>query len=334
MPLRVVIAYAPLEEAEVELEVLREAGFDVAAVDSFATPEARELLRTADALMVKLQRVPEPLLDQLKQCRIVTRVGTGYDTIDTDAAACRGIWVTNVPDYSIDEVSTHALTLMLALNRNLHAHLVATANGDWRYLPDPPIKRLNGMKVGVLGAGRIGGAMIRKSRGIGLRVIAHDPFIPEEAIEANGAEPVDFDTLMRASDFLSLHVPLMDATRGLIDANALDKMKPTAYLINTARGEVVDVNAVVRAVRSQSIAGAALDVFPEEPLPLDSDVIREPRILVTPHIGWASEEAAVDVRRRGAEDVVRVLRGERPKYPVNDLSLQADHAAMEGVPGV
>jgi len=139
---------------------------------------------------------------------------------------------------------------------------------------------------------------------------------------------------MRASDFLSLHVPLTDATRGLIDANALDKMKPTAYLINTARGEVVDVNAVVRAVRSQSIAGAALDVFPEEPLPLDSDVIREPRILVTPHIGWASEEAAVDVRRRGAEDVVRVLRGERPKYPVNDLSLQADHAAMEGVPGV
>lgn len=333
MPPRVVIAYAPLEEATIELGVFQEAGIEVASVDSFDSPEARELLRTAEGLMVKLQRVPASLLGEMEQCRIVTRVGTGYDTIDTDAAAQRGVWVTNVPDYSIDEVSSHALALLLALHRNLHAHITATAAGDWRYLPDPPIRRLKGSTLGVLGVGRIGGAMVQKGAGIGLRVIAHDPFIPEESIRARGAEPVDFETLMRESDYLSLHVPLTNTTRGIIDARALSLMKSTAYLINTARGEVVDVDAVVQAVRSEALAGAALDVFPEEPLPPDAEAIREPRILVTPHIGWASEEAGVDVRVRGAEDVVRVLSGEPPKYPVNQIVRSAERATPDPVPG-
>lgn len=333
MQAKVVIAYAPLEEAGIEQGVLREAGIDLVSIGSFDSPESREVLRTTDALMVKLQRVPESLLAEMGRCRIVTRIGTGYDTIDIDAAERLRVWVTNVPDYSIDEVSTHALMLLLALHRNLYAHLVATAAGDWRYQPAPPIRRLQGSTLGVLGAGRIGSAMARKGVGIGLRVIAHDPYIPEESIRASGAEPVDFEMLLRESDFLSLHVPLTETTRGLIDTSALARMKPSAYLINTARGEVVDVDAVVRAVRAEAIAGAALDVFPEEPLSPDAEAIREPRILVTPHIGWASEEASIDVRRRGAEDVVRVLGGARPRYPVNEITKPAEGAVIEGVPG-
>lgn len=316
----VLIAHTESENAEVERVVYAQQG-DIELVfhRSLDTPEAREALAICDALTVGLNVVSDEMLAEMPNCKIVVRVGTGYDAIDHEAAARRGVWVTNVPDYSIDEVSTHALSLLLALERNLKGHLGVIAQGDWRYLSASPIRRLRGQTLGVLGYGRIGSEMGRKGQGIGLRVIAHDPWIAPERIRELGAEPVDFDTLMRDSDFLSLHVPLNDSTRHIIDARALSLMKPTAYLINTSRGEVVDVDALVAAVRSGQIAGAGIDVLPIEPPPLDSPILREPNIIVTPHIGWASVEAGIDVKQRGAEDVLRVLRGERPRTPVNEV---------------
>jgi D-3-phosphoglycerate dehydrogenase len=292
---------------------------EVIAVDSLQVPEARAVLDRVAALMVTTHPVSVELLERMPNCRIVCRVGTGVDAIDVPSATRRGIWVTNVPDYSIDEVSTHALALLLALERNLRGHLAAAAAGDWRYQPVSPIRRLRGKTLGILGFGRIGSTMGRKGLGIGFRVAACDPYIPQERISDAGATPVDFETLFRTADAISLHVPLTEETRQIVNERALVLMKPTAFLVNTARGEVVDVDALLAAVQRGQLAGAAVDVLPTEPLPTDHPLLHEPRILVTPHVAWASEEAAVDVRRRAAEDVARVLRGERPRTPVNEV---------------
>jgi D-3-phosphoglycerate dehydrogenase len=317
----VVFAHATPENAPVEMGVLNGAGeFDVVSHLSLETPEARAALTTCDALVVALNRVSAEMIDTMQHCKIIARLGTGYDTIDWKAAEQRGIWVTNVPDYSIDEVSTHALSLLLAQARKLKEHFALVDRGEWDYLQQTyPIRRLRGQTLGILGYGRIGSEMGRKGQGIGLRVIANDINVPPEQLRAMGAEPVDFDTLLQESDFLSLHVPLDDSTRRIINARALALMKPTAYLINTSRGEVVDTDALVEAVRNRQIAGAAIDVLPQEPPPPDWSVLHEPRILVTPHIAWASNEAAVDMRQRGMEEVVRAIRGDRPRTPVNDV---------------
>jgi LDH2 family malate/lactate/ureidoglycolate dehydrogenase/phosphoglycerate dehydrogenase-like enzyme len=233
---RVVIAYAKPGEAPVEEEILRAAGIEVVLTGELESESARTAAREAEALMVGLNRISADLMDELTRLKIVTRVGTGVDAIDIAAATTRGIWVTNVPDYSIDEVSTHAISLVLAQARMLFPHRVAGRDGRWRYRAETPIRRFAGQTIGVLGMGRIGSASARKGRGLGLEVIAHDPYLPDERFEELGVRRVDFDTLMRESDFLTLHVPLTDETRRIVDARALSLMKPTAYLVNTARG--------------------------------------------------------------------------------------------------
>lgn len=318
---QVVLAYAGLGEGEIEHDVFEAEDVELVAVDQLDSPEGRAAVRQAEALMVTVQPVSGSLLSSMERCKVVTRVGTGVDAIDIETATTRGIWVTNVPDYSIDEVSTHALALLLAQARNLPGHVAAAMAGSWRYQHETPIRRYSQLTLGILGFGRIGKAMGRKGRGTGLRVIACDPYIPAEHITETGAESVDFETLVRTSDFLSLHVPLTDATRGIIDGRALAQMKPNACVINTSRGDVIDIDALLAAIQSSQIAGAALDVLPIEPPPLDHPVMHEPKILVTPHVAWASEEAAQDVKRRGAEDVLRVLHGERPRCPVNEVEI-------------
>jgi D-3-phosphoglycerate dehydrogenase len=323
MTQRVLIGYANLGGAAIETQILEAAGAEILLASELAGPDLPELLRQADALMVTLQPVPGSLIAELARCKIICRVGTGVDAIDIPAATARGIWVTNVPDYSIDEVSTHAIALVLAQARNLFAHREAARAGDWRYLADTPLRRFAGQMLGVLGLGRIGRASARKGRGLGLEVIACDPYIGDEVFAEVGARRVDFPTLLAQSDYLTLHVPLTEETRHLVDAAAFARMKPSAYLVNTSRGEVVNIPALLEAVRSNRIAGAAVDVLPVEPPAGDDPILSEERIIVTPHIAWASSEAARDVRVRGAEDVVRVLRGEPPRYPCNEIRLAA-----------
>jgi len=332
----VVLAHASLEDAAIELAVFAEAGgIEAISVSDLDSPEGRAAVASCDALMVALQPVRADLIATMRNCKIISRLGVGYDAIDYETAAAHGIWVANVPDYGVDEVSSHALALLMALERNLKEHFQIVDGGSWRYAQAThPIRRLKGQTLGVLGYGRIGNAMGDKGKGIGFRVIAHDPWLTDEQIRERGAEPVDFATLLRESDAISLHVPLSDQTRHIINAEALAQMKPTAFIINTARGEVVDIDALVEAVRNGVIAGAGIDVLPVEPPPPDLPILHEPRIVVTPHIAWASNEARAEMRRRGAEDVVRVLRGERPRTPVNEVGsvLGRENPALE-VPG-
>lgn len=317
---RVVITYAKYADASVEAGILEKAGLEVVMTSSFPEDKRPDIWRSADALMVGIDVVSREIIGTLDRCKIISRVGTGFDAIDLAAAEEHGIWVTNVPDYSIDEVSSHAIALMMAQARFLFPHRNLGSAGNWRYRAETPIRRLSDQTLGVIGLGRIGKSSARKGKGLGLRVIAFDPYIPDSDFASVGAEKVDFDSLMSSSDYITIHVPLYDGTRKLIDARALSLMKSTAFLVNTARGEVVDVPALVEAVQAGILAGAALDVLPVEPPDPDDPVLHDERIIVTPHIGWASIEAGYDSRVRASEDVVRVLSGERPKYPLNDVS--------------
>ncbi|MBC8078283.1 MAG: C-terminal binding protein [Chloroflexales bacterium] len=315
----VVAAYGSPEESLIERELLQAVDATLVHVASLDAPEARAHLREADALLVTIHRVSAELIATLERCRIISRSGTGLDAIDIPAATAKGIWVAYVPDYSIDEVSSHAVGLLLAHARGIPWLVESTRAGSWTHQLIAPRRRLRGQTLGLLGFGRIGQAVAVKARGLGLEIIAHDPFLDDQAISALGARPVDRETLLRESDYLSLHVPLTDANRQFIDAQALALMKPTAFVINTARGGLIDEDALLHAVKSGQIAGAGLDVLSVEPPPADHPLLHEPRILITPHTGWYSEDSSYDVRVRAAEEVVRVLRGERPRCPVNQI---------------
>jgi D-3-phosphoglycerate dehydrogenase len=313
----VVIAYPPFGDLKIEYEVLGKLGGRVLEFRGTDKPEVREAIRIADALMVTTQPVPRELIDCMERCRIISRVGTGLDAIDLEAAAERGIWVSYVSDYSIDEVSTHAISLLLVLARSLSPLLASSRAGRWDGSGLGTVYRLKGQVLGIVGCGRIGQAAAAKGRGLGLRVIGFDPYMDGQVLRDQGIEPVDLETLLRTSDFVSLHSPLTEANRHLINATSLAKMKPTAYLINTARGPLVDEAALLAAVQAGQIAGAALDVLTVEPPPPDHPILHEPKIIVTPHTAWYSEAAKVDVRVRGAEEVVRVLNGETPRSAAN-----------------
>lgn len=315
----VIITYAEASDTKVEQEILKAIDANILYIRKFDTEEALEAVSKADALMVALEEVRAHLIDRMERCRIISRLGTGLDTIDIEAATQRGILVTYVPDYSIDEVSTHAITLLLAQARRLPALLNLTRQGRWNGSAVGPIQRLKDQTLGVVGFGRIGQAAAAKGRGLGLEVIVHDPYLENQVIEAAGFRAVAWETLLRDSDYISLHTPLTETTRHLINAEALALMKPAAYLINTARGPLIDEDALLKAVQAGQIAGAALDVLAAEPPPADHPLLHEEKIIVTPHFAFYSEAARYDLRMRGAEEVVRALTGVSPRSPVNHV---------------
>jgi len=312
----VAITYEGMGAGDIEETVLAETGARVVRIKDFADTD----VRAADAIMVTTRPVAADFLGTLTRCRIVSRVGVGLDNVDIAAATERGIWVVNVPDYAIDEVATHAVALALAHMRRIPQWGAATRAGTWDGGTANTMRRPGALTFGVLGCGRIGGAAAAKARGLGMRVIAHDPYLAPETIRATGAEPVDWDTLLREADYLSLHTPLTAETRRIVDANAFARMKPGAYLVNTARGGVVDEEALLDALRRGTLAGAGLDVLTVEPPPPDHPLLRDERVTVTPHVAWGSVESSQDVRTKAAQEVVRVLRGERPRYPANEVA--------------
>ncbi len=315
----VVIAYGSVQESDPEYRMLREAGHEMVCHSRLDSVEAAVDLARCHGLIVALQPIDAASLERMPNCRVVTRLGVGYDNIDVPAATARGVRVTYCPDYGVHEVSTHAITLMLVMARNMDALLAASRAGKWDYTAMGTMPRLQEQVLGVLGFGRIGRATADKGKGLGMKVLAHDPMIPADAIAAQGIEPTDFVTLLQRSDYISLHIPSLPATRHLIDAAALAQMKSTVRLINTARGALIDEDALRVALRQGRIAGAALDVFHTEPPPPDHPLLHEPNVIVTPHAAWYSEAAKRDMRVRCAQDVIHVLAGEEPVYPLNSL---------------
>jgi len=316
----VVIGYEGFGGIQVETALLQSIGAEVINTKSTETPEAQAAIARADALMVTIQKVPADLIAKMERCKIISRVGTGLDAIDIPAATQHGVWVTNVPDYSIDEVSTHAITLLLTHARRIPLMFDMIRQSGWYDGSRvQPIQRLSGQTLGLIGFGRIGQAVATKARGLGLHVLVYDPYAQEAALTAVGARQVDLETLLRSADYISLHCPLTDSTRQIINAQTLAQVKPTCFLINTARGGLIDENALVEAVRAGKLAGAAVDVLTVEPPARDHPFMTEEKILVTPHVAWLSEQAKHDVLVKGTEEVIRVLKGEKPRSPANQL---------------
>ena len=264
----------------------------------------------------------------LGNCRIIASLGIGFDRIDLEAATEKCIVVTNVPDYCIDEVSTHAISLMLALNRRLFVMDQAVRRSATHFVPPDrksiervirPVFRLQDQVMGIVGLGRIGTATAQKARGLGMKVIACDPYVWDAVMRSHGVEPVNLDTLLRTADMISIHCSLTEETRTLFDDRAISKMKPGAYLINTARGEVIDEAALIRALNDGRIGGAGLDVTCNDPLPEDDPLRAAPNTILTGHAAWYSTQAdsAVEFWQKAMAQVALALLGHWPHYPVN-----------------
>jgi len=272
--------------------------------------------RDADAILVTYAKLPGDLLRQLRRCKAIGRFGLGVDNIDIAAAAELGITVTYVPDYCMQEVSDHAMALLLALARKVPQSNALVQAGRWDMPAVVPIHRLAGRVLGLVGFGNIPRALAPKAKAFGLRVVAHDPNVSQQALAAVGVESMSFDRLLEISDFVSIHAPLLPVTRGLFNAEVFGKMKQGACLINTARGPLVDEDALIAALDSGRLAGAALDVVAVEPLPKESRLIGRDNVVLTPHTGFYSVEALNELQTKCAADVARVLSGETPVYPV------------------
>jgi len=286
------------------------------------TPEAIvRAAAAADALLVTYAKITAEMIQQMTRCRIISRFGIGVDNVDIPAATGRGIVVTKVPDYCIDEVSDHAVALLLALVRKIPFSNAQVHGGQWAMSAVVPIHRLRGSVLGLVGFGRIPQLVAPKAKAFGIRVVAFDPYVPSEIFAHAGVERVDFSELLKVSDYVSIHSPLLPETKDLFNDQTLRQMKPTAYLINTARGPIVDQAALARALNAGALAGAALDVMPQEP-PVDSPLLGRANVIITPHTSFYSEESLVDLQVKAAQEVVRVLGGQAPRNPVNPEAVQ------------
>ena len=279
-----------------------------------------EVGRDADALMVTVAQITAEIIAGLTRCRAIGRFGIGVDNIDIDAATRAGIQVTFVPDYCVDEVSDHALALLLSLARKVVYGNGLVQAGRWEAAAVAPIRRLRGSTLGLLGLGKIPRALVPKAQALGLGVVAHDPFVGDEVAASLNVELVEFEALLERSDYISIHAPLTPETDKLFDADAFRRMKSGALLINTARGPLIDESALAAALDDGQLAGAALDVVTEEPPAMGSPLLNRDNVILTPHMAFYSDDALVELQTKAAQDVVRVLSGETPLYPVNKLA--------------
>ncbi len=273
--------------------------------------------KDADAVLVTYAKLTREVLTQFTRCKAIGRFGLGVDNIDLVTAKEKGIAVNYVPDYCIREVSDHAMALLLALIRKIPLSNKLVQSGRWEMPAVVPIRRIEGTVLGLVGFGHIPRLIAPKARAFGIKVIAYDPYANPEVFKAAGVDSVAFDTLLKTSDYVSVHAPLLPATRGMMNAAAFAKMKKGAYIVNTARGPLIDEPALVAALDSGQIGGAGLDVVAAEPLAKDSPLLGRDNVIISPHTAFYSIEALNELQTKCATDVARVLSGEKAIYPIS-----------------
>jgi len=302
---------------EPERAVLEPLGVELRPQQCRSEEEIIALARNADAVLNCYAKMTARVIEELKRCRIIARYGIGVDNVDLAAATKSKILVTNVPDYCIDEVSDHTLALLLALARRITVADGAVRTGAWDVVAHAGIRRLRGQTFGLLGFGKIAKALASKVQPLGMKVLVYDPYLDPALIAQHGAEAVDLDRLLAEADVISIHVPLSPETRNIIGQRELAQMKPTAFLINTSRGGIVDEQALAAALTAKRLGGAALDVLSVEPPPGDHPLRQAPNIILTPHLAFYSRESVIELQTKAAEEVARALKGEPPRSPVN-----------------
>jgi D-3-phosphoglycerate dehydrogenase len=312
----IAVTDSPFPSLDPALAALKRVDPELRTAKSASAEDILAVARDADAVLVTYAKLPGELLKELKRCKVIGRFGLGVDNIDIPAAAQLGITVTYVPDYCLREVSDHAMALLLALARKVPFSNRLVQSGRWEVPPVVPLRRLEGQVLGLVGFGNIPRVLAPKAAAFGLKVITYDPYVSADVVEALGVENASFEELLDRSDFVSVHAPLLPATRGLINAAAFARMKKGAFLVNTARGPLVDEAALVDALDSGHLAGAALDVLAVEPLAKDSPLVGRDNVILTPHTAFYSIEALEELQTKCASDVARVLLGEAPVYPV------------------
>jgi D-3-phosphoglycerate dehydrogenase len=312
----VVVAGTSFPSLEIERSILEPLGVDVVDTRGQSEDEIVAACRLAVGIMADYFRCDAERIAGFERCRVICQYGVGLDQIDVDAASRAGIRVTRTPEYCVDELADHTLALILAAARGVVRYDASVRKGEWDYTVAMPI-RLSGATLGLVGFGRVGQAVARRAAGFGLRIVAQDGYLPDEAFLALGAERVQLETLLRESDIVSVHVPLTAETRHLIGAAELAQLRDGAIVVNTSRGEVLDQTALHEALSSGRLAGVALDVLEQEPPRPDEPLVARPDAVLTPHAGFLSVDSLQRAQREAAEDVARALGGVPPKFCVN-----------------
>jgi len=313
--MKVLITDYDFPDVALEQALYQAAGIELVTAQCRTEDDVIAAAQGCDGLLVQYAPVNARVFAACPQIRIVSRYGAGFDTVNTADAKEYGVWVANSPDYGVGEVATHALAMALSLLRHLPWYDRDIRNGTWNFGSPGPIRRVSDMTLGILGLGRIGKRMAHIGRNSFKRVIACDPYIIDGDFPAY-VERVSKEELFAQSDALSLHVPLNDETRNMVDASLLDRMKPGSVLVNTARGGLIRLDDLVAALDEGRLDGAALDVLPVEPPPADWPIVRHPRVVLTPHAAFYSTVAEKELRRKAAQNLVDWMRQGRPSYVV------------------
>jgi D-3-phosphoglycerate dehydrogenase len=302
-------------DVSLERQIFRDAGIELVEAQCRSEDEVIARAGGCSALLIQYAPVAERVFAAHPGIGLCSRIGAGFDTIDTAAAARHGVWVANSPDYGVGEVSTHALAMMLSVIRGIARYDRDIHGGQWHYTTVGRIPRASNLTVGVLGLGRIGKRFAHIARNTFKRVIAHDPHLIDGDFPAY-VERVSLDELFAQADAISIHCLLNDETRGLVSGRLLRLMKPGSYLVNTARGAIVDIGDLTEVVQEGRLAGVGLDVLPTEPVPGDHPLLADPRVVFSPHAAFYSVESEVELRRKAAMNIVSWMRTGRPDYPV------------------
>jgi D-3-phosphoglycerate dehydrogenase len=295
-----------------------EANAELIPFKGFDERKFMDTIQAADALILIDRPLTSEHMSVMEKCKIVLALEVGYDFIDVQAATERGIIVSNVPIYCTHQVALHALTLLIVSNRKLTTLMAETKSGGWDYNVCKPLFEIEGRVLGIIGLGRIGRALVPKAKGVGLDIIAYDPYLADDIFELNGVRRCyELDDMLGEADFISLHVPLTDETFHMIGKGELEKMKGEAVIINTCRGKVIDEKALYKALRSNIIAGGGVDVLEKEPPDPENPLLSLENLIVTPHVAWYSENSMERLKNMGMDEVIRVLTGKRPRFIVN-----------------
>lgn len=316
MTYRVVLTDQVFPDTDTERSIFSEIDAGLEILEDHSPENIRAQAKDADALLTTYAALDRDTLGALENLKIVSRYGIGVDNIDLVAAKEQGVVVTNVPDYCVEEVADHTIALLLAAWRKVVTGNGAVLSGHWGVGSVRPIRRLRGARLGLVGFGHIGRAVATRAAAFGMGVTTFDPFLSDDALEGTGiSRASSLESLLASSDVVSVHTPLNEHTKGMIDGSAVSKMKDGAVLINTARGPIVELEAVVSALRSGKLAGAGLDVFPTEP-PEPGSITDAPGLIATPHTAFYSDEAIKESQTKAAQAIVDVLAGREPTYRI------------------
>lgn len=314
---KVVVTDFEYEHLRPEQEVLDRIGVELIRAQCKTEDDVIRAAKDADGLINQYAPITRRVIEQLDHCKVISRYGIGVDTIDLAAATEKGIVIGNVTDYCVDEVSDHAMALILACARKVVTLNQAVKKGNWDYKVGVPIYRLRGRVLGLVGFGKIPQQVALKGQAFGMKVMAYDPYFPKQTAQEMGVELMDLGDLCEQADFISVHAPLMESTRGLMGKEQFDRMKKEAFIVNTARGPVIDEQALIDALQAGKIAGAGLDVVEQEPISAGNPLLQMDQVIINPHVAWYSEESQNELKRKVAENVADVLSGYWPSYLAN-----------------